>query len=151
MPAKDALQGALLIGVGNAWRRDDGAGPAVVEALAALPGVRSRILVGEGTELIEAWSGEDKVIVVDAMRSGVAAGTLSRFDAAREALPSAAFCSLSHRFGLAEAIEMARILGRLPERLEVWGIEVGDLGQGPGLTPAVAAAVAALVEALAGG
>lgn len=145
-----SLHQTLVIGVGNAWRRDDGAGPAVAETLAAIPGARCRVLVGEGTELIEAWSGEGRVIVIDAMRSGAPAGTLTHFDAAAAALPAAAFCSLSHRFGLAEAIEMARVLGRLPERLEVWGVEAGDLGQGPGLTPAVAAAVATLVDRLAG-
>jgi len=136
----------LLIGVGNAWRRDDGAGPAVAERLADHPGLRTLVLPGEGSELIEAWSGQAHVIVVDAMRSGAPAGTIRHFDAVTQPLPAGEFPSLSHRFGLAEAVEMARILGRLPARLDIWGIEAGDAGQGPGLSPKVDAAVAEVVH-----
>jgi len=138
----------LLIGIGNAWRRDDGAGPAVAERLAGHPGLRTLILPGEGSEVIEAWRGLDHVIVVDAMRSGAAVGTIRRFDAASVSLPAGEFPSLSHRFGLAEAVEMARILGRLPARLDIWGIEAGDVGQGPGLSPEVEAAVVAVVHSI---
>lgn len=137
---------AIVIGAGNAWRRDDGAGPAVAERLADR--CCTLVLPGEGTELIEAWSAAERVIVVDAMRSGAPPGTLKVFDAIAEPLPGGAFCCLSHSFGLAEAVELARVLGRLPPRLEVWGIEAADLSQGPGLTPAVADAVDRAVTAI---
>lgn len=132
----------LVIGIGNAWRGDDGAGPAVAERLAdELPAL---VLPGEGTELIEAWGGMDRVVVVDAMRSGVAPGTIRRFDAVAGPLPSGAFACLSHRFALPEAIEMARVLGRLPRELTVWGIEAGDVSPGRRLGPEVEAAVSRL-------
>lgn len=137
----------LVIGIGNAWRRDDGAGPAVAERLAER-GVSTLVLPGEGAELIEAWTGAERVAVVDAMRGGTAPGSVHRFDATAAPLPGGAFACLSHRFGLAEAIEMARLLGRLPPQLEVWGIEAADFGQGPGLSPKVAAAVALVVAEL---
>ena len=113
----------------------------VAEKLAGHPGLEIVTLPGEGTELLDAWSGRDKVLVVDAMRSGGTAGEIRRFDALRETLPNDAFPSLSHRFGLAEAVEMAKLLDRLPASLTVFGIEAVDFGQGPGLTPAVAAGV----------
>ena len=138
----------LVIGIGNAWRRDDGAGPAVAERLVGLPCL---ILPGEGAGLMEAWQKAAHVVVVDAMRSGAPAGTIRHFDATVEPLPTGAFACLSHQFGLAEAVEVARVLGRLPPRLDIWGIEAVDFGQGLGLSPAVEAAVAevaAQIEAL---
>ena len=136
----------LLIAIGNSFRRDDGAGPMVAEKLADTPGLDILILPGEGTELLEAWSGHNDVLVVDAMRSGeVPAGGIRRFDALVETLPKDAFPCLSHRFGLAEAVEMGRILGRLPASLTIFGIEAEDFAQGPGLTSAVAAGVDRLV------
>lgn len=132
----------LLIAVGNSFRRDDGAGPMVAEMLVGTPGLDILILPGEGTELLEAWSGQTNVLVVDAMRSGKEpAGGIRRFDALTETLPKDAFPCLSHRFGLAEAVEMGKVLGRLPGSLTLFGIEGEDFGQGPGLTPAVAAGV----------
>ena len=117
----------------------------VAEMLAGTPGLDILILPGEGTELLEAWSGRNNVLVVDAMRSGKdAAGGIRRFDALAETLPKDAFPCLSHRFGLAEAVEMGKVLGRLPGSLTLFGIEAEDFGQGPGLTPAVAAGVGRL-------
>jgi hydrogenase maturation protease len=43
--------------------------------------------------------------------------------------------------GAAEAIELARTLGRLPRRLVVYGIEGASFHPGAPLTPAVADAV----------
>lgn len=137
----------LVIGVGNRSRRDDGAGPEAVRRLAEA-GWRIRVLPGEGTELLEAWRDETAVIVIDAMRGGQPPGTLQRFDAADTALPIQAFPCLSHQFGLAEAVEMGRILGRLPPRLTVWGIEAVETGLGEGLSAPVAAAVERLIAQL---
>jgi hypothetical protein len=49
----------VVIGVGNEFRRDDGAGPAVVAKLRDLasPGVELVTMDGEPTRLIEAWTG----------------------------------------------------------------------------------------------
>ncbi|WP_405054302.1 hydrogenase maturation protease [Telmatospirillum sp.] len=128
----------LVIGVGNSWRRDDGVGAEVVERLRGkLPTLE---LPGEGTELIEAWRDTGWVIVIDAMRSGGPVGTILHIDAAAGPLPKGRFSCLSHQFGLAEAVEMARLLGRLPPKIEIYGIEAADLGQGKGLSPAVEAA-----------
>jgi hydrogenase maturation protease len=140
-PAADVL----ILGVGNRWRRDDGVGPWVAERLAGhgLPAVEHS---GEGAGLIEAWCTARTVIVVDAVASGAAAGTLYRLDAIAAELPRQFFRYSSHLFGLAEAIATARTLGRLPERLIVYGIEGGDFGFGDQFTPAVAETAALAVQ-----
>ena len=72
----------MVIGVGNEFRRDDGAGPAVVARLRDLapPGVRLVITDGEPTRLIEAWAGAALAVVVDAVRAAPPRpGTVHRF------------------------------------------------------------------------
>ena len=61
----------VVIGVGNEFRRDDGAGPAVVGRLRDLvpPGVELVITDGEPTRLVEAWTGAALAVVVDAVRA----------------------------------------------------------------------------------
>ena len=69
----------LIIGVGNPDRGDDGAGHAVVRALRdlPLPGIGLRTVSGEATQLIEAWSSADEVVVIDASHSGTDVATIS--------------------------------------------------------------------------
>ncbi len=114
----------LVIGVGNVFRGDDGAGPTVARQLRAI--VLEADIVeesGEGATLIGLWSGRERVFVVDAVVSGADAGTIFRFDAHAEELPGVFARLSSHAFGVQEAIELSRSLGQLPSRLIVYGIE----------------------------
>ncbi len=133
----------LVIGVGNPFRKDDGAGPAAARLVreGGARGVRVLIRGGEGADLIECWEGEERVVVVDAMRSGAEPGTVMRIDAAAGPLPVEHFGVSSHSMGVAEAVEIARALGRLPRSLVVYGIEAADTSDGEGLTPAVTSSV----------
>ena len=138
----------LVIGVGNRFRRDDAVGPLVADRLAGR-GFRVIEASGEGAALIETWNPEQSVVLIDAARSGAEPGTVHRFDAATQVLPSGLFHYSSHQFAVAEAIELARALGRLPERLIVYGIEGADFGHGEGLTPAVEGTAEALTKRIA--
>lgn len=123
----------LVIGVGNPDRGDDGAGPEVAARLGA-QGVRIVEHGGDGLALIELWEGHSAVVIVDAMVTGARPGTIRRFDAAAGPLPREAFAVSSHAFGLAEAVETARALGRLPETVVVYGIEGESFTLGAGLS-----------------
>ncbi len=135
--------GLLVIGVGNAYGRDDGAGLAAARRLAGEAGASAvlREMSGEGTALIEAWEGADTVVLVDAVSSGAPPGTLLYLDAGAAPVPAGWFRYSTHAFGAAEAIELARVLGRLPRRLIVVGIEGARFDAGVGLSSEVAAAV----------
>ena len=137
----------LIIGVGNTYRRDDGVGPWVAARLRdrGFPTVEAS---GEGAGLIDLWSAADTVIVIDAMRSAGATGSIRRFDARDAEIPAGLFAYSSHLFGLAEAISMARELDRLPRRLLVYGIEGEDFGAGEDLSPPVRIAAEKLVARL---
>lgn len=146
----------VVIGVGNAYRGDDGVGLAVIEAL------RSRLPADvavvpcedEPSRLIDAWAEADAVFVVDAVSSGAEPGTVHRFDASDEEVPAHVFRSSTHAFGVGQAIELARVLGKLPARVVVYGVEGADFQGGEALSAPVAAAVtpaaAAVLDDLGG-
>lgn len=140
----------VVIGVGNRLRGDDGAGVAVAARLRdqVPPGVEVVSCDEEPSRLMEAWDGADSVVLVDTVSSGAPAGRLHRFEAGDEAIPARTFRSSTHAIGIAETVELARALGRLPRRVRVYGIEAGGFTTGAELTPPVEAAVASLVAAV---
>jgi hydrogenase maturation protease len=101
---------------------------------------------GEGAALIAAWQGADRVILIDAVRSGAAPGTIFRVEAHREPIPTNFFHYSTHAFGVAEAIELARALNQLPQCLLMYGIEGKDFEAGEGLSPVVKEAVEEVVR-----
>ena len=131
---------ALVLGLGNDWRSDDAAGLEVARRLGAA-GLRAMAWQGDPSGLIDAWEQEPAVILVDAVSSGAAGGTVHRLDAGTGALPARLFRGSTHHVSVAEAIELGRCLGRLPPRVEFIGIEGRRFEAGVGLTPEVALAV----------
>jgi hydrogenase maturation protease len=140
----------VVIGVGNTLRGDDAAGLAAVERVEArLPeAVRVVACEQEPSRLLDAWEDAWAAIVVDAVSSGAEPGTLHCFDASVEPVPAQAFRSSTHAFGVGEAIELARALGRLPDRVVVYGVEAAGFEPGADLSPAVDAAVGDVVDAV---
>ena len=103
----------VIVGAGNNYRRDDGAGLATVMRLRRalpVPSADVRVLAKEGdfASLLDDWQGAEAVVVVDATSSGSAPGTIRRYDAREGPLPAAFSRSSTHAFGAAEAIELAR-------------------------------------------
>jgi hydrogenase maturation protease len=138
----------VIIGVGNEYRSDDGAGVAVVRRLRALLPAGITILEqsGEGAALIQAWQGAAWVMLVDAARSGAPSGTIHRLNARAEPMPTGFFNYSTHAFSVAEAVELARSLDQLPPHLVVYGIEGENFAAGVGLSAAVERAVEVVVE-----
>lgn len=135
----------VVVCVGNELRGDDGAGPAVAARLRADAADLDVAVCGqEPSRLLDAWAGADAAVVVDAVSSGAAPGTIHRFDASERALPSTVFRGSTHALGVGEVIELARALGRLPGRVLVYGIEGGRFASGHGLTTEVSEAVEAV-------
>ena len=134
----------MIIGVGNAFRRDDAAGLAVAERAGGVA------YEGECSPLIDLWDGHDEVVLVDAASSGAPAGTVTRFDAGAAPLPARTMRSSTHAFGIPEAIELARSLDRLPASVTVFAIEGADFSPGGGMTAAVERAVDELAAELSG-
>jgi len=138
----------LVIGVGNDYRHDDAVGFIVARHLREknFQHITVREMSGEGAALIAAWQGADRVIIVDAVQSGAAPGTIFRVEAHREPIPTNFFHYSTHAFGVAEAIELARALNQLPQCLLMYGIEGKDFEAGEGLSPVVKEAVEEVVR-----
>lgn len=118
---------ALIVCIGNDLAADDGVGHAVYHALVKkeLPaGTRLRLLGVGGMDLLEEIEGEDRLVVVDAVRFGVAPGTIHILDWAQ--LPSLQARPVSgHGIGIREAIEVGRCLypEKTPRYVHLVGIE----------------------------
>lgn len=142
------MSAGVVIAVGNEFRRDDGVGLAVADQISRRRGdVRVVATDGEPTRLIDAWTGADVAVVVDAVRvHDPCPGRVHRTDVA--ALPGGAAPSSSHGLGVPDAVELAGALDRLPGRLVLYTVEIVDTGFGVGLSGPVAAAVPTLVDAV---
>jgi hydrogenase maturation protease len=122
----------LIIGIGNEYRSDDGVGSMAARMIREkkLNSVTMKEESGEGASLIEAWQGFENVIIVDAVSSGAKPGTVFKYEANKEILPAKFFNYSTHAFSLAEAIELARALNKLPSKLTVYGIEGKNFSAG---------------------
>jgi hydrogenase maturation protease len=127
----------LVIGLGHPFRGDDAAGLEVADRVRT---AESRKNMTGSFELMDLWAEADDVIIVDATRSNSPAGTIHRFNPVVDSLPRGTFAS-THAIGVAETIELARRLDRLPKRLVIFGIEAGSFANGTELSPAVAEAI----------
>ncbi|MDX1886010.1 hydrogenase maturation protease [Mycolicibacterium sp. 120270] len=137
----------LVIGIGNDFRRDDGVGLAVVQAIGRLdlPGVETMTAIGVPGVILDAWAGRPAVVVDAAAGSGMVPGRIRRWT------PEGATTSVgtsSHSFGLAQTYALGRALGLLPASLVVFTVDIADAGMGPGLSAQVSAAIPDAVEAV---
>jgi hydrogenase maturation protease len=141
---------ALVVGLGTA-HGDDAVGIQVARRIAATGSGIDVVESDDPAGLIDLWAGRGLVVVVDAVVSGAAPGSLAVLDATAAPLPGARWAGGgTHALGLTGAVELARTLGRLPERLVVVGVEAGLLQPGAAVSDAVEAAVGAAVEAVLG-
>ncbi|HYG60351.1 MAG TPA: hydrogenase maturation protease [Symbiobacteriaceae bacterium] len=144
----------VIIGLGNSLCADDGAGLEAVRQLVARGGLPPGVRVVEagcpGLGLLDLMAGARRAILVDAVVSGAAPGTIHRFTL--EALPPREMFPLSlHGVGAMDALELGRLAAadQLPGELVILGVEVAD--RTPfhrGLGPEVASALPELITAI---
>lgn len=142
---------ALVIGIGNPYRRDDGVGSAVVARLRGDPAAAHVDAVeesGDGTRLVSLCRSRDLVVIVDAAVAGAPAGTVHRVEYAGGAAVAEISPVSSHGIGVGDGIALAEALGALPRRLVIFAVEAADLDAGLGLSPPVEHAVAAVTDAV---
>lgn len=139
----------LVLALGNPLRGDDGVGAAVLNALPALPpGVTGLDGGTPGLSLVLSLQGYDRAIIVDAAEMGEMPGTWRRFTPDCLRTPDSDLRGTLHDAGLAEALLLGEALGILPSEIIIFGIQPGEIDWSPGLTPAVAAAIPGLCEAI---
>ncbi len=134
---------ALVVGIGNPDRGDDGAGPMVARWLVgrAPPDVTIIERAGDVLALIEDWADHDIVILIDAAAPGAAPGSIHRIDLLTQEIPADISLSSTHAFGVGSAVGLARTLGLLPRSLVAYAIEGADFAPGAALSPNVTATI----------
>ncbi len=126
----------LIIGVGNLYRHDDAVGLLIARRLKNLNDERLAIMEqnGDGLSLMETWKGWNYAILVDAVSSGQAPGTIHYINANEKPIPSKFFSCSTHNMGVAEAVELSRSFEQLPQYLGIFGLEGKDFSHGEGLS-----------------
>jgi hydrogenase maturation protease len=131
---------ATVIGVGSVLMGDDGAGVHVAALLGAAD-ADGRTALPADTRLVDGGT-----LGLDLLGIIREAGALVLVDAVDRGLAPGSVCVLrGHELDspgpIGELLDTARLLGWLPERVSMIGIQVGATGHGPDLTEPVAAAL----------
>lgn len=117
----------LVVGLGNPILGDDGVGWRVAEAVKARlddHDVEVLCLSLGGLALMEHLAGYRRVIIVDAMTTGAAAGTLHQMSAREMDELSVQHTASVHDLSLSAALAFGRELGLdLPQDIRVVGVE----------------------------
>ena len=145
----------LILGLGNPILRDDAVGLRVVQTLRVLLPDRQDVDVEEdyhgGLRLMERLVGYDHAIIIDAIQTGAPAGTIHTLTPSGRPTQRSAS---PHDVDLPTALALGRQSGaHLPADKDILiiGVEAAEvLDFGETLTPAVEAAIPALIEAVLG-
>jgi hydrogenase maturation protease len=139
---------AVVLGLGNSLRTDDGAGIHAVRRLSAhgrLPKGVEAIDGGTlGLDLLPELRGVSHLLVLDAVETGSLPGTLSTFTGAE--LSSLPASKSVHLLGLTDLLGAMHLLGDSPSQVVLLGVQPGSIDWGTELTPAVDAVLKDLVE-----
>jgi hydrogenase maturation protease len=143
---------AVVLGLGNLLRRDEGLGIRALWRLQreyALPEAVQLVDGGTlGLELLSYLEDAPRVLVLDAVLTDGPPGTLARI--AGDDVP--AFLGLRtspHEVGLSDLLAVTRLRGTAPAEIVVLGLRPGAIELGWELSPAVECRLGALVAAAA--
>ena len=130
--------GVLVLGVGNVLLGDEGIGVHVVRELEAryvLPGAVEVVDGGtSGMDLLDVLASRERVIIVDAVKTGDPPGTLVRLRNDRVRRLFRARIS-PHQLGLSDLLATLALMDREPEQLLLLGAVPCCLDTGLSLSP----------------
>ena len=133
-----------IIGVGSP-HGDDQVGWMAIEMLQQEPSVNARLCaVGDPVDILERASGVRRLWIVDACRSGSEPGQIIRMEWNSDGISEQQWQS-THRISLMETLQLADTLGRLPDEVIVYGIEIAQCLPQSQVCTAVTAALPQLV------
>lgn len=150
--AAQAAAPALVLGIGNLLLGDEGVGIRVVEnflARYALPPEVEALDGGTmGMALLPYLAGRRLLILLDAVRTGAAPGTVVQ----RELNDPAAFFREKispHQLGIAEVLSVASLTNELPGRILIIGVVPKEMNTGLDLSPEIAATIGVMADMVA--
>jgi len=139
----------VVIGVGNTILSDEGVGVHAARLLQSDSRVPADVTILDGgtlgLELIPYAADAARVLLLDAMNSGKAPGTLARVTG-RDLLDTKGGWS-AHQLGVADLIGALFLVSTHPQDIVVLGVQPADTDWGTSLSPEVEAALVPLVDA----
>lgn len=137
----------LAVGIGSP-HGDDQIGWAVMRELALmLPGDVGVKTAIQPAELLNWLQDVDQLIICDACQADGVTGEIHRWQWPTKSIATCKHAG-SHDLSLPFVLSLADRLGKLPQRVVVWGIELGDASPGAPLSDAVRSAIPKLVQLL---
>jgi hydrogenase maturation protease len=138
---------AVVLGIGNTILTDEAAGVRAVEALERGWRLPENVLTIDGgtsgMEMIEDLSNLDFLIVLDAVKTGAAPGTVVKISG--DEIPVFFRSKLSpHQIALPDVLASLELLDAMPGEIVVLGVEFISLELGMEMTPTVAEKVPVL-------
>jgi hydrogenase maturation protease len=122
-------KGILVLGIGNLLLKDEGVGVHAVQKLQEMDLPDHVEVVDGGTaglDLLEWIDGRDKVVVIDAVKSGGIPGTIYRFSGENIKEVSKPWLSL-HDIDITDLLKLIDMLGVKKPEVIVIGIEAKDI------------------------
>jgi hydrogenase maturation protease len=148
-PRLAAGERVLVLGVGNILMGDEGVGVHVMRVLEDLPVIDGVRLLDGGTggvNLLTEFDGADDIVMVDATRDGLAAGSIAFLQP--EIVGELPHGLGAHDFGLKDLFAAAALIGRFP-RIHLYTVSVENVRpMCMELSPEVAAAVPRVVASI---
>jgi hydrogenase maturation protease len=144
-------QSTLILGLGNTLLSDEAVGITVIRQLEAAGDLRDAVFLDGGTlsfTLADPIAEARRLIVVDAAAMDAAPGTVRVFEGQAMDEQLSGKGKSVHEVSLADLMDMARLTGTLPAQRALVGIEPKEIDWGNELSPAVAAAVPAALDAV---
>jgi len=138
---------AIVLGIGNTTRLDDGAGVVIVEALSeslsSRPNLQFEVMQTGGVDILSSISGFDYAVIVDAALMNEDPGEVKWLSIENQDKEVRLY-STTHSTGVLETLRMARFIPNLdlPDEIAVLGIQTKQTdGFGEKLTEPVAKGV----------
>ncbi|UCE23618.1 MAG: HyaD/HybD family hydrogenase maturation endopeptidase [Candidatus Zixiibacteriota bacterium] len=140
-----------ILGAGNILMGDDGVGVHVVNAMKEQGGLPDGVeLIDAGTATLDVLGmleGVEHLIIIDAVKSGAAPGTIYRFSPDEVSETSSRKVSL-HQISLLETLNASKMLGVNPPRVTIVGIEPKTIAVGNCLSKEVANRIPKIIDTI---
>ena len=144
----------VVIGIGQSLRGDDAAGLAAVRQwqekfpeTASRPEIRVEASELPGLALSDLIADFDVAILVDAVQSNAAPGTIHRIGE-KDLSAFSSDAKSAHGWGVAETLTLSRQLNQKLPAIRIIGIEVSQMVMGAGMSEAIKEAIPLACEAI---
>ena len=139
----------LLVGIGSS-QGDDRVGWVIAGRIADMIGDSSIVRCARSpAALLDLLDGVDELHVCDAFIGQAEVGAVRWWDWPSREIERAHFHG-SHDLSLPAALALAEQLGRLPPKVRIWGVAIGESRQLDPMSTAVTAAVPEIVNQICG-